>query len=124
MINFKIAAALVLATLIGACTLHEKAEKPLEPKRFHYANEETQINLQQPFTRVIVKCYSTRYEPAETCAKFFENKGYVRFEDIPYKTANYDFFKRRQLSDAPLAAGRNHPALVKAQQRGFHAGKN
>lgn len=93
MINFKIAAALVLATLIGACTLHEKAEKPLEPKRFHYANEETQINLQQPFTRVIVKCYSTRYEPAETCAKFFENKGYVRFEDIPYKTANYDFLK-------------------------------
>ncbi len=91
--KIKTAAVLLCALTIGACTLHKKAEKPLEPKRFHYANEETQINLQQPFTRVIVKCYSTKYEPAETCARFFESKGYVRFGDIPYKTANYDFLK-------------------------------
>lgn len=90
---FKTSIALLCAAAVGACTFPEKAENPLMPKRFSYANEETQINLQQPSTRVIVKCYSTKYEPAETCAKLFESKGYVRFEDIPYKTANYDFLK-------------------------------
>jgi len=93
MIKFKTTAALLSAVLIIACSVHKKTENALEPKRFRYANEETQINLQQPFTRVIVKCYSTKYEPAETCARLFESKGYVRFENIPYKTANYDFLK-------------------------------
>lgn len=90
---FKTSIALFCAVAVGACSFYEKAENSLTFKRFGYANEETQINLQQPFTRVIVKCYSTKYEPAETCAKLFESKGYVRFEDIPYKTANYDFPK-------------------------------
>lgn len=85
--------ALLCIAFVGACTICEETKTTLEPQRFAYANEETLINLQQPFTRVIVKCYSTKYEPAETCAKLFESKGYVRFDDIPYKTANYDFLR-------------------------------
>ena len=53
---FKTSIALLCAAAVSACTFPEKAENPLMPKRFSYANEETQINLQQPFTRVIVKC--------------------------------------------------------------------
>ena len=90
---FKTSIALLSPAALGACTFPQKAEHPLMPKPFSNANEETQINLQQPFTRVIVKCYSTKYEPAETCANLIESKGYVRFEDITYKTANYDFLK-------------------------------
>lgn len=103
---FKTSIALLCAAAVSACTFPEKAENPLMPKRFSYANEETQINLQQPFTRVIVKCYSTKYEPAETCAKLFESKGYVRFEDIPYKTANYDFSKPEPIPPAVGAPGK------------------
>ena len=69
---FKTSIALLCAAAVSACTFPEKAENPLMPKRFSYANEETQINLQQPFTRVIVKCYSTKYEPpkpAPNCLK-------------------------------------------------------
>ena len=51
---FKTSIALLCAAAVSACTFPEKAENPLMPKRFSYANEETQINLQQPFTRVIV----------------------------------------------------------------------
>ena len=93
MINYKTATLLLVTTLIGACSLFSTPKPAPEPERFRFANEETQINLLHPYTRVIVKCYATRYEPAETCAQMFENRGYVRFEDIPYKTANYDFLK-------------------------------
>ena len=47
---FKTSIALLCAAAVSACTFPEKAENPLMPKRFSYANEETQINLQQPFT--------------------------------------------------------------------------
>lgn len=79
--------------LLGACMNQVETASIQPQRRFRYANEETEISLLQPFTSVIVRCYSTKYEPAETCAQFFEEKGYVRFRNIPYKTANYDFLK-------------------------------
>lgn len=49
------------------------------------------INLQNPFTRKIARCYNNNFSSAEECARYFEQHGFVRFRDIPYKTANYDF---------------------------------
>lgn len=49
------------------------------------------INLQNPFTRKIARCYNNNFSSAEECARYFERHGFVRFRDIPYKTANYDF---------------------------------
>jgi hypothetical protein len=59
-----------------------------------FANEQDMIALQNPTTKQVARCYSTPEEPAEYCAKYFESKNYVRFRDIPYKTANYDFRKK------------------------------
>ena len=102
---FKTSIALLCAAAVSACTFPEKAENPLMPKRFSYANEETQINLQQPFTRVIVKCYSTKYEPAETCAKLFESKRDMSVLKIFLtKTANYRFSQNRNLSHPAVGA--------------------
>ena len=52
-----------------------------------------EIGLQNLRDRTIVRCYGNNENSAEDCAKYFEQKGYVRFKDIPYKTANYDFLK-------------------------------
>lgn len=49
------------------------------------------INLQNPHTRKIARCYNNNVSSAEDCARYFEQHGFVRFRDIPYKTANYDF---------------------------------
>lgn len=62
--------------------------------REYYANEENTITLQEPKTRVLVKCYPNEYQPAEFCAHLFEEKGYVRLKDIPRQPAKYDFLKR------------------------------
>lgn len=89
----KVIFTVLLAVMLGSCTGWAEKKKDQLPPQPLYANEEDQINLQHPYTRVIVKCYATAREPAESCAGFFEAKGYVRFRDIPYKTANYDFLK-------------------------------
>lgn len=52
-----------------------------------------EIGLQNLRDRTVVRCYSNGENSAEACARYFEEKGYVRFRDIPYKTANYDFLK-------------------------------
>lgn len=52
-----------------------------------------EIGLQNLRDRTIVRCYGNNENSAEDCARYFEQKGYVRFRDIPYKTANYDFLK-------------------------------
>lgn len=57
------------------------------------AVENEEIGLQNLRDRTIVHCYSNGENSAEACARYFEAKGYVRFRDIPYKTANYDFLK-------------------------------
>lgn len=60
----------------------------------YFANEEDMISLQNLTTRVVVHCYTTEDMLAETCAQAFEKKNFVRFRDIPYRTANYDFLKK------------------------------
>lgn len=54
----------------------------------------TDVYLQQPFTRVIAHCYASAEYAAESCAQSFEQKGYVRLKNIPYKTARYDFLTK------------------------------
>ena len=51
------------------------------------------IGLQNPYSRTVVHCYNGNSLSAEDCARNFEKKGFVRFRDIPYKTANFDFLK-------------------------------
>ncbi len=58
-----------------------------------YVNDEPYIGLQNLENRNVVRCYSNEEYSAEHCARYFEKFGYVRFRDIPYKTANYDFLK-------------------------------
>lgn len=86
--------SLILLTFISACSW-QKAEEVmhLRPSRTVYGNDQPYIILQQPQSRVIATCYRTEDVSAETCAKIFESKGYVRLRNIPYKTADYDFLK-------------------------------
>lgn len=86
----KAVANIFLIGALGACghvsdTLWSPSEQSIEPMK------STDIYLQQPFTRVVAHCYATAEYAAESCAKSFEQKGYVRFKNIPYKTARYDF---------------------------------
>ncbi len=80
-------------SILSACSLFSGKEKEQLPQHPIYANEENTISLINQTTKVIVRCYSNFFEPAETCARFFEEKNYTRFREIPYKTANYDFLK-------------------------------
>ena len=59
-----------------------------------YPNDEPVIQLIEPKTRTLANCYSTPTNSAETCARVFEEKGYVRLREIPYKTADYDFLDK------------------------------
>lgn len=54
---------------------------------------DSDIGLQNSRDRTVVHCYDSESASAEECAQYFEAKGYVRFRDIPYKTAGYDFLK-------------------------------
>ena len=56
--------------------------------------KDAEIYLQEPFTRVIARCYASAEYAAESCAKSFEQKGFVRIKNIPYKTARYDFLTK------------------------------
>lgn len=58
-----------------------------------YANDEPVIALQNLKSRILVYCYSGENNSSETCAQYFEDQGYVRLRDIPYKPAEYDFLK-------------------------------
>ena len=56
-----------------------------------YANEAETIGLQNLENRVTVYCRSNFFKSADSCAEYFESRGYTRFRDIPFKTANFDF---------------------------------
>ena len=58
-----------------------------------YANEQSKISLLNPTTRYIIHCFGEG-GLAEECARHYEQKNYVRYRDIPYKTAKYDFLTR------------------------------
>ena len=51
------------------------------------------VGLQNLLTREVVYCYNGEATSKEECATLFEEKGYTRFRDIPYKTANFDELK-------------------------------
>ena len=53
--------------------------------------KETEVFLQEPYTRIIARCSASAEDAAFACAEKFEQKGYVRLKNIPYKTARYDF---------------------------------
>lgn len=89
--KFKFFVAFALLATVTACSSNNE-KQPIH--RETYVNEESEISLIEPKTRVIVKCYPNEYQPAEFCAKMFEEKGYVRFKDIPHKPAKYDFLKK------------------------------
>ena len=57
-------------------------------------DDEHTISLLHPTSRTIVHCYTTPNILAEKCAQLFEKEGFVRFREIPYKTADFDFLKR------------------------------
>lgn len=81
---------LALALAAGACTSSGQEI----PTREYYANEEPFILLQQPRTRVLLRCYANIYQPADICARVYEQRGFVRVRDIPHKPAKYDFLKK------------------------------
>lgn len=85
--NFAILAVLVM---MSACSSNTNQQS----QREMYVNEEDVISLKEPKTRVVVRCYPNEYQPAEFCAQMFEEKGYIRFKDIPHKPAKYDFLKK------------------------------
>ena len=55
------------------------------------ASENMYIGLQDLRSRTIVYCYNNDEHSAEDCASYYETQGYVRFQNIPTRTAKYDF---------------------------------
>ena len=51
------------------------------------------IGLQNLQSRNVVRCYGSDTSSAEDCARHYEEMGFVRFRDIPSKSAKYDFLK-------------------------------
>ena len=87
----KAVANIVLIGTLSACGFFSERE---QVEYFPVPQKETEIYLQEPFTRVIARCYATAEYAADACARTFEQKGYVRFTNIPYKTARYDFLTK------------------------------
>lgn len=56
-----------------------------------HAADSDSIGLQNPDSRAVVYCYANSRYSAEECAAYFESQGYTRMNDIPSKTAQYDF---------------------------------
>ena len=56
--------------------------------------KETEIFLQEPYTRVVVRCSASIEDVTIACAQKFEQKGYVRLKNIPYRVAHYDFLTK------------------------------
>lgn len=90
MINKTTLIAIVSAAFLTACSYLEKSETAEIPPQISYANDANVISLQNLKTRTIVICRRSSYETPESCAKYFEQQGYTRFGDIPYKMAKYD----------------------------------
>ena len=93
----KAAANLVLTGALSACGLLQGT--PMMSRSTPAPVKTSEIYLQEPFTRVVARCYSTADVTtadyaADACAQYFEKKGYVRFSNIPYKTARYDFLTK------------------------------
>ncbi|MBQ8465148.1 MAG: hypothetical protein IJ545_03975 [Alphaproteobacteria bacterium] len=90
----KAVAGIALIGTLNACGFISEYRGKTEYVPVTAPQKETEIYLQEPFTRVIARCYATAEYAADACAKTFEQKGYVRFSNIPYKTARYDFLTK------------------------------
>ena len=55
--------------------------------------QQKEKGLKNPQDNTLVYCHDNKQTSAEDCAQHFEKQGFIRFSDIPYKTANYDFLK-------------------------------
>ncbi len=90
--------ALVAVCILASCTpfkeYGEKGKINYVAAPPCYADMPVKISLLNPISKYIVHCYTTAQVSSEECALTFEGKGYVRFRDIPYKTASYDFLHR------------------------------
>lgn len=96
--KYLLLAALLSLSACANCDLCDWKEKPKPkiidcPKPCAFINDDSLITLQNLNNRVVIRCYDNGGISAETCAKYFEKKGYVRLRDIPYKTADFDFLK-------------------------------
>ena len=83
----KTAINLLFLGVLGACASAPDSE--VLPELNQAGPRE--IYLQEPFTRVVARCYAPLPQAVEACATLYEQKGYVRFTNIPYKVARYDF---------------------------------
>lgn len=96
MLNFKPILIFCLVLAVGSCGWFHHSGKTIHhiSAPIGYANEVQKISLLDPYTRNIVHCYDSSFGGSENCARKYERKNFVRFRDIPYKTANYDFLTR------------------------------
>lgn len=85
---------LIIGIIVALAGCTTRPRTSYIPASAGYANAQQKISLLNPMTRNIIHCYSTNSFPAEECARIYENKNYIRFRNIPYKTANYDFLTR------------------------------
>lgn len=93
----KTAANLILIGALSACGCLSKTQETTssaDTTTSLASLQKTEIYLQQPFTRALARCYASAGYAAEACARQFEEHGYVRLRNIPYKTANYDFLTK------------------------------
>ena len=92
----KVVINLFLLSSLSACGFFsESREEPIHILAPTPINQkQTEIYLQEPFTRVIARCYASAEYAAKACATEFEKQGYVRIRNIPYKTARYDFLTK------------------------------
>ena len=82
----------LLALLLSSCH-NLNGITHYQPAPPGYANDQPKISLLNPTSRYIIHCYGDM-GAAEECARHYEQKNYVRYRDIPYTTANYDFLTR------------------------------
>lgn len=85
--------SLLFCLILCSCAWQQNSILPTLSSKKTYGNDQKEIVLQQPTSRVIATCYNSDDISAEECAQIFEKKGYVRLRDIPSKPANYDFLK-------------------------------
>ena len=88
-LNIAVASLVFIGTLGGCSLNNERTTNSFISN--NSPTKETEIFLQDPYSRVIARCYATAEDAANACANKFEQNGYVRLKNIPYRVARYDF---------------------------------
>ena len=81
----------ILVLILTGCNFCKKPKGDLSYYVLPY--QEDVIALQNLNTRVLVYCYTSPLITSQQCATEFENRGYVRLQEIPRLPAEYDFLK-------------------------------